>query len=286
MKILFICTGNTCRSPMAQALMEKRCRGREDIEISSCGLCAFSGDTATAESIEVMMSEYGIDITDHRSRVFNAYMAQEYDVFCVMTEDHAVALSQFVDEKKIVILGGGIPDPYGKGKQAYTECAEAIDKALDALLTRCGKTEVSPMTDGDIAEIALIEKECFSTPWSEESLRSELTNDGAVFLTAKTDGEVSGYIGMHTVLDECYIANIAVKNKFRRMGIGSLLLKQAENAAREKNCSFISLEVRVSNTPAITLYEKYGYVSQGERKNFYSSPTENALIMTKTFSEE
>jgi ribosomal-protein-alanine N-acetyltransferase len=271
---------------MAQALMEKRCRGREDIEISSCGLCAFSGDTATAESIEVMMSEYGIDITDHRSRVFNAYMAQEYDVFCVMTEDHAVALSQFVDEKKIVILGDGIPDPYGKGKQAYTECAEAIDKALDALLARCGKTEVLSMTDRDIAEIALIEKECFSTPWSEESLRSELTNDGAVFLTAKTDGEVSGYIGMHTVLDECYIANIAVKNKFRRMGIGSLLLKQAENAAREKNCSFISLEVRVSNIPAITLYEKYGYISQGERKNFYSSPTENALIMTKTFSEE
>ena len=91
---------------------------------------------------------------------------------------------------------------------------------------------------------------------------------------------------MHTVLDECYIANVAVRNKFRRLGIGASLLGTAEKAALYKNCSFISLEVRVSNTPAINLYEKHGYISQGQRKNFYSNPTENALIMTKTFSKE
>ena len=91
---------------------------------------------------------------------------------------------------------------------------------------------------------------------------------------------------MHTVLDECYIANIAVKNKFRRRGIGEAILDSAEKEALSNNCSFISLEVRVSNAPAISLYEKRGYISQGQRKNFYSNPTENALIMTKTFSEE
>ena len=285
MKILFVCTGNTCRSPMAEALLKMKCHGRNDIEISSCGLCAFSGDSATSESIEVMKN-YGIDLTSHRARPFNTYMAEEYDVFCVMTESHASALSQTIPEDKIVILGGGIPDPYAMGIEAYNECADSIDKALDAFMARYKKTDISLMTEDDIAEIAEIEKECFSTPWSEDALRSELSNDGAVFLTAKISGEVAGYLGMHTVLDECYIANVAVKNKFRRLGIGSGLLYSAEKAALDKGCSFISLEVRVSNTPAINLYEKHGYISQGQRKNFYSNPTENALIMTKIFSEE
>ena len=133
---------------------------------------------------------------------------------------------------------------------------------------------------------AEIEKECFADPWSEDALRSELSNDNAIFLVSKTKGKVSGYIGVHTVLDESYIANVAVKGDFRRLGIGSMLLDCAEKKVKAKACSFISLEVRVSNTPAINLYQKHGYVSQGERKNFYSHPTENALIMTKTFSEE
>lgn len=285
MKILFICTGNTCRSPMAEALMKKKCPDKYDTEISSCGLCAFSGDSATPESIAVMQ-DYGIDLSSHRARPFNAYMADAYDIFCVMTENHATALSQIIPKEKILILGGGIPDPYGLGIDAYKKCANLIDKAIATLLAKYNKTEISPITEDDIAEIAEIEKECFSTPWSEDALRSELSNDGAVFLKAVTDGEISGYIGMHTVLDECYIANIAVKNKFRRRGIGEAILDSAEKEALSKNCSFISLEVRVSNAPAISLYEKRGYISQGQRKNFYSNPTENALIMTKTFSEE
>ena len=285
MKILFICTGNTCRSPMAEALMKKKCPDKYDTEISSCGLCAFSGDSATPESIAVMQ-DYGIDLSSHRARPFSAYMADAYDIFCVMTENHATALSQIIPKEKILILGGGIPDPYGLGIEAYKKCANLIDKAIATLLARYNKTEISPITEDDIAEIAEIEKECFSTPWSEDALRSELSNDGAVFLKAVTDGEISGYIGMHTVLDECYIANIAVKNKFRRRGIGEAILDSAEKEALNKNCSFISLEVRVSNAPAISLYEKRGYISQGQRKNFYSNPTENALIMTKTFSEE
>ncbi len=137
------------------------------------------------------------------------------------------------------------------------------------------------MTKEDIPFIAELERECFSSPWTEKGLEEELSNENAVFFTAKIDGQLTGYMGMHCVLDECYIANIAVSRASRRKGIGRLLLRYAEKKAEERKCSFISLEVRVSNSAAIALYESEGYIRVGERKNFYSSPTENALIMTK-----
>lgn len=150
---------------------------------------------------------------------------------------------------------------------------KAKDKTMNILLT--------DMTKEDIPFIAALEKECFSSPWSEKGLEEELTNENAVFFTAKESGRIVGYMGMHCILDECYIANIAVSKDERRKGIGRLLLRFAEKRAKDKNCSFISLEVRVSNEGAVALYESENYERMGERKNFYSSPTENALIMTK-----
>lgn len=282
MKILFICTGNTCRSPMAEAIARKK---YPHITFSSCGIGAFPGDSATRESIEAM-KEYGIDLTSHRARAFSAYMLDEYDIFAVMTSRHYEVLSELVPKDKLVILGEGISDPYGQSQQQYNICAREISQAVDALMARYSEAVIKPMTLEDTEEIAEIEKQCFSTPWSRQGLISELGNESSVFLTAEKDGEVAGYMGMHIVLDECYIANIAVKDKFRRQGIGQKLLSTAEKTAKERNCSFISLEVRVSNTPAISLYKKLGYASVGERKNFYSDPVENALIMTKTFSKE
>ncbi len=140
---------------------------------------------------------------------------------------------------------------------------------------------LNPMTKEDIPFIAALERECFSSPWTENGLREELENENAVFFTAKKNGRLVGYMGMHCVLDECYIANVAVSIGERRQGIGRLLLGYAEEKARERDCSFISLEVRKSNGGAIALYCAEGYEKIGERKNFYSSPTENALIMTK-----
>ena len=146
--------------------------------------------------------------------------------------------------------------------------------------------EIKAMSEADIAFVALTEKECFSQPWSENAISAELCNESAMFFVAKKDGEFLGYIGMHTVLDECYIANIAVRPMCRRQGVGDTLLNYGEQCAKNKGCSFISLEVRVSNMAAKALYEKHGYIPQGERKNFYREPTENALIMTKFFNEE
>ena len=282
MRILFLCTGNTCRSPMAQALMKSKIEKTGlCAEAHSCGLGAYSGDAVSENAVKVM-AEKGIDISSHRARRFSLYMAEEYDMFIVMSVSHKAVLSQLVPEERITVLGGGIADPYGGDCDAYRKCRDEIDEALDELLT----VKISPMNDNDVPSIALIEKECFSEPWSEEGIRTELGNPNARFFTAKIMGETAGYLGMHTVLDECYIANVAVRSAFRRRGVADELLRCAEKTAANEGCAFISLEVRVSNIPAIRLYEKHGYISQGERKNFYRDPVENALIMTKFLSEE
>lgn len=136
-----------------------------------------------------------------------------------------------------------------------------------------------------ILHIALLEKECFSQPWSENALYEELKNENSHFLVAVSD-EIAGYIGVQEICGEAYITNVAVFEKYRKSGIGRALLKAACEGAKSRSCDFITLEVRESNAPAIALYESEGFEKAGIRKNFYSSPTENGVIYTKYFVSE
>ncbi len=139
------------------------------------------------------------------------------------------------------------------------------------------------MREEHIKSVARLERECFSEPWSEKSLLEEIDNPDAYFIVETENGEVVGYAGMHTPCGDCYIDNIAVFEKFRGKGFGERLTLSLIEKARELG-DFISLEVRVSNAPAIGLYEKLGFSAVGKRKNFYTSPREDAVIYTKTFN--
>ncbi len=139
---------------------------------------------------------------------------------------------------------------------------------------------IEKMNASHIESLALIEKESFSTPWSENALREELGNTHARFLVALCDGEVSGYIGAHNILGEVYITNVAVSGKYRRQGIGEKLIKSLVSLCESENADFITLEVRESNSAAINLYKKMKFKEVGMRKNFYESPKENAILMT------
>ncbi|MEE1010649.1 MAG: ribosomal protein S18-alanine N-acetyltransferase [Acutalibacteraceae bacterium] len=141
---------------------------------------------------------------------------------------------------------------------------------------------VEKMNISHIPRIADLEKECFSQPWSENALADELKNESSHFLVALCD-EVMGYIGVQEICGEAYITNVAVFDKYRKLGIGRALIKAACDGANNRNCEFITLEVRESNLPAISLYESEGFEKAGIRKNFYSSPTENGVIYTKYF---
>lgn len=145
---------------------------------------------------------------------------------------------------------------------------------------------VIPMNETHLEKIAQLEKQCFSQPWSVDALREELTNENSHFLVAADKDETLGYIGVQEICGEAYITNVAVFPDCRRLGVGRALLSDACDGAEGRGCDFITLEVRQSNAGAIALYESEGFETVGVRKDFYSFPTENGLILTKYFKQE
>ena len=140
------------------------------------------------------------------------------------------------------------------------------------------------MTADHLDEAAALERVCFSDPWSRKKLAEELDNALAAFLAALDGtGAVVGYAGLQVVLDEGYILNIAVRPDCRRQQIASQLLEVFINFAQGNRLSFLTLEVRASNAPAIALYERWGFAEAGRRRNYYEHPREDAVIMTREF---
>lgn len=140
--------------------------------------------------------------------------------------------------------------------------------------------DIQKMNETHVGQVAQLEKVCFSTPWSEISLKEELTNNFARFYVALCDGQVAGYIGAHNIVGEVYITNVAVSPDYRRRGIAETLIKKLVEITFTEGAEFITLEVRKSNESAIKLYTKMGFQIVGERKNFYENPREDALLMT------
>ncbi len=137
----------------------------------------------------------------------------------------------------------------------------------------------SKISEKDAKELALLDKECFSVPWSEESFLKEATNPLAEYIIAKIDDRIVGYAGFWSVSGEGQITNIAVLEKYRRNRIAYNMLLSLIDRAKELNLETLSLEVRESNIAAINLYLGMNFKKVGIRKNYYKNPTENAVLM-------
>ncbi len=144
-----------------------------------------------------------------------------------------------------------------------------------------GKMKIVPMKLDHVPQIAALEQQYFSAPWDEGSLKSELTNDLALWLVAEEDGHVAGYIGSQSVLGEADMMNVAVDPGFRRRGIAEALVTALIEKLRENGVYCLTLEVRASNLPARNLYDKLGFAQVGLRKNYYRKPKEDACILRK-----
>lgn len=145
------------------------------------------------------------------------------------------------------------------------------------------------ITDADLThidEIAAIEEECFSDPWSRDVIAGQISGSNHVFLAALDGESVVGYVGLMYVLDEGYISNVAVTASHRRHSIADQLIGELIIRADALQLAFLTLEVRQSNVPAKMLYAKHGFVPVGIRKNYYVKPKEDALLMTLYLKEE
>lgn len=279
-KIMFICSGNTCRSPLAEGLFKKYLTENNitDIEVGSAGLSVFPGDEVSISSALVAMNR-GVNISLHRARRVNLQDFAETDLFVCMTSSHANALSRYCKDSQMMVLN--IPDPYCQPIEAYEECADSIEEEFPRILERLNEIpSISEMSESDITEIAELEKMCFSEPWSETSLREELSKDDARFYVLRDNEKLLGYIGANNICGEVYITNVAVNENCRGKGYGKRLVNHLVKQAESENALFVTLEVRKSNESAIGLYENCGFKKVGERKDFYSKPTENAILYT------
>lgn len=140
---------------------------------------------------------------------------------------------------------------------------------------------IESMTVDDIAQVAEIERQIFSIPWSEKAFRDSMESDNTIYIVAKENDNVAGYAGMYLSFEEGNITILQLNPLSRRKGIGEKVVRDILNRAYEKGVRDVFLEVRETNSVAIALYEKIGFKEEGIRKNFYDKPRENALIMWK-----
>ena len=140
---------------------------------------------------------------------------------------------------------------------------------------------ITEMKEIHVPQVAALEKICFADPWSEMSIASELQNLWSYWLVAVENDVVVGYVGSQSSIDEADIMNVAVHPDYRRQGIAEALINRLAADLKERGVHALLLEVRVSNAPAIALYEKLGFTQVGRRKNYYHHPKEDALILRK-----
>lgn len=137
------------------------------------------------------------------------------------------------------------------------------------------------MKEEDVSQVAKLEQEIFSEPWSADSFARVINSDSDIYLVAVEGDTVVGYCGLWGVIDEGQITNVAVAPGHRREGIAGKMLTELMKEAFERKYTEFTLEVRKSNLPAIDLYHKLGFKDEGIRKDFYNMPVEDAIIMWK-----
>lgn len=306
-KIIFVCTGNICRSPMAEGFAVREAKERRLlVEIGSAGTNALEGSPASRNSVQAC-AEREIDISSHRAVQAEAADDSEDTLYICMTPQQMQWLHRVagLPSERIMLLGSRVPDPYGGDINVYRRTRDIIEMEvreifdrLDGQLSRRAErrtasapvhddtepeTEVviTAMQESYLPDAAAIERRCFSDPWSLSALAESLEDPCARMLAALYDGVVCGYVCIMLTDENGYIPRVCVLPAYRRRGVATALMAAAEAAAVDYGCTSVTLEVRESNSAAIALYESLGFEALGKRPGFYSDPIEAAIVMSR-----
>jgi ribosomal-protein-alanine N-acetyltransferase len=146
---------------------------------------------------------------------------------------------------------------------------------------------IREMIGEDLDNVCLIEQEAFSHPWSRDDFEIEiLSNPYANYYVYEQDSEIISYVGIWLIYEKAQITTIAVKNKYRGQKYSRILMRFVDKVCIENNIEECSLEVRISNFKAISLYESCGFEKKGIRENYYQDNYEDAYLMVKKYKGE
>lgn len=274
MKVLFVCTGNTCRSPMAKVLYNLI---TETSDAESRGLYVNFPSEASFNAQKAVKA-YGADLENHISRQITMDDAQKSDIIITMTKAHKEALIGVGVENKVVTLhefaheDGDVSDPFGGSEEIYKKTCEEIYR-----LIKKGVDNLDLAKTGDAEEITKLEKDIFPDAWSENAILREIENKRIIVIKEKQ--KIIGYCIFMLGGDQGEILRIAVKEDAREKGVGKKLLEKAFKKMKDEGITEVFLEVRSRNSAAISLYEKMGFEKIDVRKKYYGD--DDALIFKK-----
>jgi ribosomal-protein-alanine N-acetyltransferase len=269
---------------MAEALFAQMCAGVDlSVEVASAGLAVIPGEPAASLMTQTARRFNLSDrLAAHRSKAAVNALLAKFDLIVCMSANHLHGLSYSVPLEKLRLLGGGIPDPFGGDARDYDICANQIAAYLPSILREISgcPCEIRAMTADDLPDVVRLDHLCFSVPWREEDLHRMFMRKEACALVAVRHGQAIAFAGASQVLDQADVSHIAVHPDWRKQGIANALLARMHVCLVMRGCHEIQLEVRQSNEAAIALYRRHGYTTVGCRKNYYTKPAEDAVLMT------